>query len=199
MWESGDMARLLMASSVVGLLMVIGCASYEPEQEGRDVSLPGEEIVVEQDQLVVRLHPVFEKTAARNYFGINPAASHMMPAMLSLENVGDEIVRLDLEESYLVMRADEQWHVLALDEAIDRALRSDAEVIGWALAFGTVGAIISMDNVTTTNRTLEQDYHAKHFRPVVINGGQSGHGVVFFERPVRVGRRVGRWCFRSRV
>jgi hypothetical protein len=127
---------------------------------------------------------------AREYFGIDPAKSRMVPAMLSLENVGDEIVRLDLEDSYLALESGEQWHVLSLDEAIDRALRSDAEVIGWTLAFGLVGAAVSMDHSTSTNRTLEQDYHAKYFRPVVINAGQSGRGVVFFERPAPAGRKI---------
>ena len=108
----------------------------------------------------------------------------MLPALLVVENLADEVLKVDIEGSYLVLASGDQWRALALDETIDRALRSDAEVMGWGLAFGMVGMFVSMDNVTTVNRTLEQDYHAKYFRPAIINAGQSGGGMVFFERPV---------------
>ena len=113
-----------------------------------------------------------------------------MPAVLTVQNSGREILKVDLQASYLVTGADERRQGLALDEAIDRALRSDAEVVLWDILFGAVGTVTAMDHVTGVNRTLEEDYHAKYFRPTLINAGQSGKGVIFFDRATVEKERV---------
>jgi len=77
------MSRRLILSAFLGLGILAGCASYKPAQSDEDAEaqgLPGAAIVVEQDSIKVCLHPVFEKMAARKYFGIDPAASLSRPA-----------------------------------------------------------------------------------------------------------------------
>jgi hypothetical protein len=184
-WELVAMARWWIVMGLAGFLLG-GCASYKPAQGDKKTveDMPGEEIVVTEQSIEVRFLPVFEKMAARKFFGIDPQESQMAPAMLRVKNLGDKVLKVDLEKGCVVTESGDEWRLLLVDEAIERARRSDAEVLGWYFAFGVVGMMASMDHVTTVNRTLEQDYHARYFQPAVINPGTSGGGVVFFDHPV---------------
>jgi hypothetical protein len=167
-------------------LVFSGCASYEPAKSSGPAATnepKGKEIVARDGSVEVHLVPLFDKERAQPYLGIDPAQSKTMPVLLRVVNNGDEPVKVELQDSCLLVGEDEQWRTLSLPEAIDRALRSDAAVVGWGIGFGLIGWMVAADGAAGTNRTLEQDYHAKYFKPTLINAGASGQGVVFFDVP----------------
>jgi hypothetical protein len=167
-------------------LVLLGCTSYEPAEDSGQEALnenAAREIVASGDSVEVRLVPLFDAERARPYLGIDPSRSKIMPVLLNVANAGPEPIKVELQDSYLSAGPDERWRTLALKEAVDRALRSDADVFVLGLAFGMPVWFIAADNAAATNRTLEEDYHAKYFQPTLINAGASGQGVVFFDLP----------------
>jgi hypothetical protein len=168
------------------LSALAGCSSYEPAQHPKPVSVASEdaaagEIVVNEDSIEIRFVPLFDKERAKSYLGINPAKSKIMPALVKVVNTCNEPVKVDMDGSYLVIDPNERWNTLALSEAIHRGLRSDAEVVGWMIALGMPAWYAAASNSANVNRTLEEDYYAKHFKPTLINAGGVGQGIVFFD------------------
>ena len=51
------------------------------------------------------------------------------------------------------------------------------------LGFSVLPMLVAADNSARTNRTLEDDYQAKFFKPTLINPGGRGQGLVFFDYP----------------
>lgn len=177
------------------LLIVAGCSSYKPAENPEPI--PGvsdgtdsNEVVAAEESVEVRFVPLFDKERAKSYLGIDPAKSKMMPALVKVVNTNDIPIKVDLENSYLVVDPNERWSTLPLGEAIHRGLRSDAEVVGWMVAFGMPAWYAAADHAANVNRTLEEDYHEKHFKPMLINGGTAGQGVVFFDVPEKGARHV---------
>jgi len=185
----------------VVFLLLAGCASYEPAKHPDLKASSGadsNEIVVTTDFIEVHLVPLFGAKQAGAYLGINPVRSKIMPIILRVVNTSDGPVRVELQDSFLQIGTDERWRTLSLTEAIDRALRSDAHVVGWTIAFGMPAWLIAADQATATNQTLEQDYHTKYFKPTLINVGGTGQGVVFFDVPQKRETRVSSATIRLR-
>jgi hypothetical protein len=125
-----------------------------------------------------------EKDLAKSYVGIDPAKSSMIPVFMKIANSGDNPIKVDISGSSLITATGEPFQALSIDEAIEKAIRSDAEVVGWTIAFGLMGALVSGGNTASTNKSLEEDYHQKSFKPSLINTKSSGEGLVFFYVPV---------------
>lgn len=176
--------RFLSAVLAV-LLMVAGCASYEGKKMPAMAEAGGKEreVMARDGSLEVHAIPMLTKESAKPYLGINPASAGMVPVGFRVINNGASPVKVDLSRSYLASKSDERSPCLSLDEACSRARRSDAEVIGWGVAFGVVAMLASANNVSEVNRTLENDYQQKEFKPTLINTGATGEGVLFFDVP----------------
>lgn len=189
------------SAALMMFLLFTGCASYEPAKHPDPAASSGEiskEIVATADSIELRLIPLFDAERAKPYLGIDPATSRIMPAVLKVTNTGNEPIRVDLQDSSLRIGDNERWATLSLTEAIDRALRSDAHVVGWTIALGLPAWLISADQAAATNQTLEQDYHAKYFKPTLINAGGTGQGVVFFDVPRKSECRISAAMIRLR-
>jgi len=166
--------------------LLAGCATYSPAERGEltpaDI-LKGKEAVVSSESCEFRVVILKDRDLAKRYVGIDPAESSMIPVFMRIANSGNRLIKLDASGSSLLTAAGEPFQSLTIDEAIEKAMRSDAEVVGWGIAFGTVGAIVSASNTASTNKSLEEDYHKKSFKPNLINTESSGEGLVFFHVP----------------
>ncbi len=178
--------RICLCVSSTLLFTLAGCTSYDPARHP-ELPPPGEGgtdgVVAGDSSLEIHFVPLFDKERAKAYLGINPASSRIMPALVKVVNLDKQPIKVDLRGSHLVVDPNEHWKSLELGEAIRRALRSDAEVVGWMFAFGLPAWYAAAGNAANVNRTLEQDYHTKYFKPTLINAGASGQGVVFFDAP----------------
>lgn len=180
---------------------LLGCSTYGPAKhsgQGIPSDAAEKETVVRSSSLEVHLVPLFDRESARRYLGIDPAKSRIMPALVTVMNASNEPVKVELSDSYLSAGTNKHWRTLTLKEAIDRALRSDAEVVVWSIAFGMPAWLIAADNAAATNRTLEEDYHAKYFKPTLINAGSNGQEIVFFDLPQGEKRRASAAVIRVR-
>jgi len=175
---------------VLCLLIAAGCLSYEPNKyaEGAaEPNLAAGGVIVKDGSVEVRFLPLFRSDVAVRFLGINPSRVGMLPAMLRIDNRSGKPLKVDLASSYLKTASDERWSTIGLSDATSRALAGDAKTVD-ALALGVVPCsgfvyLSAADAYGKKCRTLEEDYHAKSFKPTLINDGESGRGIVFFEFP----------------
>jgi hypothetical protein len=180
----GSLAKIVPV--ILLLHGLTGCSSYEPASSREPLSEEGwkkDERGVTQDSLEIRFTLLADPKISRRLVGITPANARMVPGLLEVSNDSNEVVRVDLAGARLLQESGKDLPSVALDEAIHRALRSDAEVMAWGLGFGVLPMLVAADNSARTNRTLEEDYHAKSFKPTLINPKGKGQGVVFFDYP----------------
>ena len=174
-----------LTALLAAILIVAGCASYETQKTPTIAQKAGSQEEVSASNALLEVHavPMLKGETAKAFLGINPSSTGMAPILFKIRNIGASPIKIDLSRSYLSSKSNERSPCLSLDEACKRALRSDAEVVGWTVAFGLVGGLVSGSKVTEANRTLESDYQQKQFKPTLINSGGLGEGVVFFDVP----------------
>jgi hypothetical protein len=173
------------------LLLSTGCVSYKPvELKENEIIKKG--VVAKIDSIEVSFIWLADRQVAMNYVGIDPQKSNMLPTFIKISNCGNKVIKVDLARSHLVTELGEELRSLSVEESIDRAKRSDAAVVAWTLGLATIsyvaagGAMIVAGNATTSvNRTLEEDYHNKYFKPTLINAGGCAQGIVFFGFPAK--------------
>lgn len=174
-----------MTAILAVILIATGCASYETKKMPAMAEVRGArgEVTARDGSLEVHAVPMLDKETANTYLGIDPSATGMAPILFKIRNNGAGPVKIDMSRSYLSSKSDERSSCLSLDEACTRARSSDAEVVGWGVAFGVVGMMASSSKVTEANLALENDYQRKQFKPTLINTGGVGEGVLFFDVP----------------
>jgi hypothetical protein len=175
---------LIVTISSLVCFIIIGCATYKPLNKANQIStqnLIKNAIIRSEGKINIHISIIEDKELAKKYFGIDPLKSKMVPVAIKIDNNGEEIIKLDILSCHLVTDTNVNYYALSIEEAITRALRSDASVIGWTIGFGLVGGLIAGDKAASTNKTLEEDYHAKYFKPTLINRGSSGEGIIFYD------------------
>jgi len=166
--------------------LLIGCATYAPAEKASIAPtdlLKKNEAVFNSESCEFHIVVLRDRELAKNYVGIDPFKSSMIPVFMKINNYGNDLVKVDVSGSSLLTDAGELFQPLTIDEAIEKARRSDAEVIGWTIAFGLTGALVSGGTTASANKSLEEDYHNKSFKPTLINTKSSGEGLVFFSVP----------------
>lgn len=166
--------------------ILIGCATYQPGDAPSPITeddILQDQVVLSMDSLEFHLAPLTNQQLAIKYLGVDPLKSNMLPVFMRVHNSGNQIVKIDISLSSLLTSSGEGYPALTLEQSIDRAMRSHGEVAAWTIGFGLIGALASGSQVASVNRTLEQDYLAKRFKPTLINAEGSAQGIVFFDIP----------------
>ena len=166
--------------------ILIGCATYQPGDAPSPITeddILQDQVVLTMDSLEFHLAPLTNQQIAKKYLGLDPLKSNMLPVFMRVHNSGNQIVKIDISLSFLLTTSGESYPALALEQSIDRAMRSHGEVVAWTIGFGLIGALASGSQVASANRTLEEDYLAKRFKPTLINAEGSAQGIVFFDIP----------------
>jgi hypothetical protein len=178
---------LILFKTVLFLMLislVVGCATYQPEKSAAIKDDILKERTTYNDHLFeIQLISLKDKEKAKAFVGIEPEESDMVPVFIKFQNKGNDPIKLDLSQTFLNSKSGENFQSLSIEASIDRARRSDAEVVAWTVGFGLIGAIASGSNTATVNRSLEEDYHAKYFKPTLINGNCAAEGLLFFNVP----------------
>lgn len=171
---------------LVAAVFLTACASYKTEKipDTLESGVARKESVITIDR--VQLHSIsLDGTEDRHkYLGLDSASSNMVPLLLSVVNQGSDPLKVDLSRTFLASTAGENFKSLTLEESCDRARSEGAvPILGATVLFGALGATASGAQVASTNRSLEEDYFQKYFRPTLIGAGSSGRGVLFFDVP----------------
>ncbi len=165
---------------------ILGCAKYKPANTSNQISenkILENDVFISGNDIDIHFAAIKDKQTSKEYLGIDPYKSNMLPVLLKITNNRNEVIKVDLVNSYVITKTAELHNNLSIDEAIKKALRSDAEVVGWMIGFGCLGFLVAGDNAASINRSLEEDYHDKYFMPTLLNIGSTAKGIVFFDYP----------------
>jgi hypothetical protein len=129
----------------------------------------------------MQVFPILDDKLAKTNVGVTPSASGMLSVFVRVENGAENPVKVDLANSFLLING-EKYPSLAAESAVERAQRGDAvPVAGMTVLFGLIGGIATGSVIATGNRTIEEHYQEKSFKPTLINTKSCGSGLVFFE------------------
>jgi hypothetical protein len=139
-----------------------------------------------QDSISIHLSPYIDYSLCQKYLGIEPNKAHIIPSLLKIENNSSRLLTVVLEKCSLEISGTKSFP-LSLQDAIDKAKLSYAKVVVYAIVFGVptggILAILTANNITSVNQSLEEDWHLKYFQPALINPGTISKGVVFNQFP----------------
>jgi len=170
----------------VATILVSGCASYKPaantqtlyERISKAITT---ELSTGSDHIRMQVFPILDDKLAKTNVGVTPSASGMLSVFVRVENGAENPVKVDLANSFLLING-EKYPSLAAESAVERAQRGDAvPVAGMTVLFGLIGGIATGSVIATGNRTIEEHYQEKSFKPTLINTKSCGSGLVFFE------------------
>ncbi len=111
---------------------------------------------LEQDILPIQVL-VCNKTGGSIYFGIDGAG---------LSDTSDRACPL-----------------LSCPAVVDKAKKSQWRTAGWGVAFGLLGVVPSVINVSDTNRRISSDYESRILKGGTMADGGVNEGVAFFSLP----------------
>ena len=177
--------RLTLYSCLI-VSATVGCATYDARKVSsiQEISTLCKQSSANMGPVGFRCCSLAGREAGESYLGLDPALAGMVPVLLRIQNNGNNPVKVDLANCFVCTDArEETFKTLTPSEACDRARRNDAHVIAVGIAFGPAGALISGAQAAEVNRTLEQDYHDKSFKPTLISSGFEGQGIIFFDVP----------------
>jgi hypothetical protein len=162
-----------------------GCATYEPTEKpiALNTNLDQKVAQLTGDGLEMRVLDLREQQLAKGYVGIDPQRSGMLPLLLKVRNDTDRILKVDLAQSALVAGSGESFPYLSTELSIERARINDAQNVGWTLAFGLMGGLVSGSKTAAANQSLDDDYRKKCFKPTLVMTRNTGEGIVFFDVP----------------
>lgn len=167
---------------VVLLLFLAGCATYKAQKIPLAQASGGlkNEVLLTVDSIEVRCVSLGKEEDCQTYFGVDSSAD-MLPVLVRIRNDTGNPLKVNLSSSYLITSSGARCRLLSLEESFGRARRGEGSVEAAAVAFGVTGVLVSGSQTAKANRSLEQDYHEKYFKPTLINTGGQGEGVLFFD------------------
>ncbi len=163
---------------VTALLACFGCVSYAPAT--LDEPPLGDERILESPAgaVVCRAALLETDSQSQRFFGFEVSRVRLLPAVLACKSAAPAL-RVEVEDA----KACGAWGrsaVLPIDQVITQARHSMVGPAFATLAFGLVGGIAAGAPIDSANRSIEQDFRAKEFRPRVLNPGDEAFGAIFF-------------------
>ena len=169
-----------------GILIVLSaCTSFRPppntstltERLSKEIKV---DLSTVQNDVLIQPFPLFDEEIAKENLGISPKETGMLPVYIKVENKSPNPIKVNLSNSFISV-AEGKCPSINIEEAIARAIKSDAQVVGWTLLFGIPGMLISGSAAAEENKNIEEYYQRRSFKPTLLNSNTSGAGLVFFD------------------
>ena len=161
-------------------LLMTACASYEPSTTAAPEPSPSQWIT--QGEFAAAAEPYVDAERQKAVFDADFDEADVIAIQVVIENRGQtpKLVRpsdivLELPDGQKLPPASVATTVIQVGES--------GSVIGSALAFGVIGAVVAADaeNEARAARTL--DYQSKALQVSALNKNERAHGFVFFIPP----------------
>jgi hypothetical protein len=171
--------------------LLLACLACAPTQRAsfQDPSLGDERVITGPAGPVACRAALLDTYAqSRHYFGFE--SRELVPVVLACTGVAAALrVEVERAEACSIRGP---LPVVPVDRVIEEARKSwVGPTVVLAVLFGVAGlapALASGAVADQENRSIEQDFHAKAFRPRVLNPGEEGFGAIFFRIGVRTER-----------
>jgi hypothetical protein len=133
------------------------------------------------NQIEIMVRPIVSKSDNKAYYDEDLILYGVLPFHVSFRNMGsNESCHIKAEKSALVDPDGKSSPPLTLEEVYKQASKSYARTLGWGAAFGLIGAIPSVINVTVVNDKIKADYESCMIKSGELVGGAYTEGSLFF-------------------
>lgn len=182
------MKRLCRKLLVIALFFLLsgmflsGCASHKPIKQpnlGADLAAQQEKETLHGVEVIIR--PVHQKDMLKNYYDEDLILYGVLPVQVCIDNLSEQERYLGVEYASLISPDGAERSALSLEQVFDKAKKSYWRTAGWGVAFGLLGAVPSIINVSSTNDQLKADYDSSMLKSGKMSEKAHAEGSVFFD------------------
>jgi hypothetical protein len=161
------------------------CATHNAAQLPQlSLDLNAQQHKVEEKGLVGMVKPIHLPSELKTYFDYDLIADGILPVQIHVMNKSyGKPCGLNTTAINLVDATGTRLPVLSVDQVLDKVQKSQWRSVGWGVAFGLVGVIPSIINVSQTNDKIRADYEARVLKSGNVVPGAVTEGVMFFSIP----------------
>lgn len=167
------------------LLAVLGCASHNAvRQPDLSYDLKAQENKVEKSGMILMVKPFHLKSELATYFDDDVLKYGVLPIQINLQNKSyPGAIVFNADGINLIDATGARSPGMACEQVYDKVKRSQWRSAGWGVAFGLVGVIPSLINVSTTNDKIRADLESRMIKSGNIVPGGMTEGLTYFSVP----------------
>jgi hypothetical protein len=167
------------------LVLLSSCASYKAvRQPDLSYNLEAQEKKVDTEGVVLMVKCFHSKSELITYFDDDILQYGVMPVQINLKNHSyPRPLTLNTDGINLVDPKGVKIPTMSCEQVVEKTKKSYWRTAGWGVAFGLVGAIPSLINVSNTNEKIKADYESRMFKTGNLICGSVTEGLVFFSVP----------------
>lgn len=162
-----------------GLLLIGGCASYEPTKTPV-VAANNSDFVFNEDGYGGEVDPYIEPDRQKAYFNADFNKAGFVAVNVIVKNNGKGPVDVRPYDIYVVYPAGGE--LAPVDgRVVAMGIEEGGSVVGSTLALGIIGGLVAMQSQTDAKNARVADYASKQLREGPLAPGDSTHGFVFYQ------------------
>lgn len=162
-----------------------GCAAHNAAlQPNLSYDLKAQENKIDRDGITLMVKTFHLQSELSTYFDDDLLKYGMLPIQINLQNKSyPNAIVLNIDGINLIDPTGTRNPGLSSEQAYDKVKRSQWRSVGWGAAFGLLGVIPSLINVSNTNDKIRADIESRMIKSGnIINGGMT-EGLTFFLVP----------------
>ncbi|MGQ0549929.1 MAG: hypothetical protein ACT4PY_09730 [Armatimonadota bacterium] len=170
-----------VAILVVLAQLTVSCASYT-SQLATLPRIASAAAAAEDQGLSVGVNPYLDPEKSARVFGADLKQAGILPLQVIVQNRSAQrlVVR---KADFVLRRAEGQEYSPAPASAVAERLESYAGVVGWTIAFGLMGYLLSSSQQREANAARQADFRSKEFQDTPLAPQESAHGFLFYVIP----------------
>ncbi len=186
-------AKMVFAAICMILVTMTGCASHNAARQP-DISfdLQAQENRTEKKGIQLMVKVFHQKSDLKTYFDEDLLQYNILPMQIGLQNksYGKKVV-FNTDGINLIDPTGSRNPVMSGEQVIAKAKKSYWRTAGWGVAFGIVGIIPSLINVSNTNDKIQADYESRMLKSGNLVAAGQTTGLVFFNVPDNISNLSG--------
>ncbi len=167
------------------LVLLTSCATHKAaRQPNLSYDLRAQENKIDNEGVTLMAKCFHLKSEMVTYFDDDLLQYGLLPVQINLKNNSyPRTLVLNADRINLIDPTGVKIPIMSYDQVIDKAKKSYWRTAGWAVAFGLLGAIPSLVNVSNTNEKIQADYESRMLKCGNLNCGSETEGLTFFSVP----------------
>ncbi len=167
-------------SSLLIPSLLCACASYSPSSA--PVPQPSPQEWTFHEDIAVAAEPYADEERQIATFDADLNNADVIAIQVTLENRGKRTVVVRPSDMLLELPGGRTLVSSSVTTVVSKVGESGS-VVGAAIAFGIIGAIVASDAEDEARTARTADYKEKAFKDVTLHGSDSAYGFVFFIPP----------------
>jgi hypothetical protein len=167
------------------LVFLSSCASHKAaRQPDLSYDLEAQEKKVDTEGVALMVKCFHSKPELITYFDDDILQYGVMPVQINLKNDSyPRTLMLNTDGINLIDPTGVKIPIMSCEQVVEKTKKSYWRTAGWGVAFGLLGAIPSLINVSNTNEKIKADYESRMFKTGNLICDSETEGLIFFSVP----------------